>query len=108
MIAEDWKLAVPGVVLQELLSGVRAVSEFERLRTTLEGFPVVTATVADHVVAARIANSCRVGGIAASTIDCLIAAQAIGTGFYLFTLDQDFVRIASCCELTLWSAGMKR
>jgi predicted nucleic acid-binding protein len=103
MIEERWPLLVPGIVLQELLSGIRETAEFERLRALMEGFPVVTATVADHLAAASIANACRAKGIAASTIDCLIAAQAIGAGFSLFTLDEDFLRIATCCKLVLWS-----
>jgi predicted nucleic acid-binding protein len=103
MIEQDWPLLVPGVVLQELLSGIREVAEFARLRAVMEGFPVVTATIADHLVAASVSNACRAKGIAASTIDCLIAAQAIGAGYSLFTLDEDFRRIATCCSLVLWS-----
>jgi predicted nucleic acid-binding protein len=103
IIEEDRSLFVPGIVLQELLSGVRETAEFERLRAVMKGFPVLTATTADHLAAASVANACRAKGIAASTIDCLIAAQAIGASFSLFTLDEDFVRIANCCELVLWS-----
>lgn len=66
---------------------------------------MITATIADHLAAAELANSCRAHGIAASTIDCLIAAQAVGGGFSLFTLDQDFARIATCCQLALWSTS---
>lgn len=102
LIEQDRKLAIPGIVFQELLSGVRDVAEVTRLRAAVAGFPVITATMADHLAAAELANSCRAKGIAASTIDCLIAAQAIGGGFSLFTLDQDFAHIATCCNLMLW------
>lgn len=103
MIEDDRPLAVPGIVLQELLSGIRDLAEVTRLRAAMEGFSVVTATIADHLAGAALFNSCRARGIAASTIDCLIAAQAIGGDYSLFTLDQDFLRIASCCGLALWS-----
>jgi len=83
--------------------GSEKMAEFERLRAVMTGFPVLTATTVDHLAAASVANACRAKGIAASTIDCLIAAQAIGAGFSLFTLDEDFVRIANCCGLVLWS-----
>jgi predicted nucleic acid-binding protein len=102
LIDEDWQLAIPGIVFQELLSGVRHAAELARLRSSLAGFPVITATADDHLAAAELANSCRAKGIAASTIDCLIAAQAIGDPYALFTLDQDFARIAGCCKLALW------
>jgi predicted nucleic acid-binding protein len=102
MIEEDWPLAIPGIVLQEILSGLRAPEALERLKASLEGFQIQLATAEDHVRAAGIANACRRSEIAASTVDCLIASQAIGTGSRLFTLDEDFGRISSCCELALF------
>jgi predicted nucleic acid-binding protein len=105
LIEQDLPLAIPGIVLQELLSGLRDATELARLRATLAGFPVITATMADHLAAAEIANACRARGIAGATIDCLIAAQAIGGSFALFTLDRDFARIARCCKLALWPAS---
>ncbi len=106
MIAEDWPLAVPGVVRQELLSGVRATEEWKRLQDVMEGFPVFLADLEDHFTAARVSNTCRQHGIASSAVDCLIAAQAIRHRADLFTLDQDFQRIATCCELQIlaWSS----
>lgn len=102
LIAEDQPMVVAGVVLQEVLSGVRTPQEFDRLLEKMDGFQVVTAGVEDHLKAAQVANSCRRSGIASSAVDCLIAAQAINLGASLFTLDRDFDRIASCCELNLF------
>src|SRR5689334_10803663 len=101
MIAEDWPLLIPGIVRQELLSGVRTPEEWKRLQDVVEGFPVLLADLDDHFTAARVTNACRQRGIASSTVDCLIAAQAIRSQASLFTLDQDFQRIADCCELQL-------
>jgi predicted nucleic acid-binding protein len=101
MISEDWPLSIPGVVRQELLSGVRTPEEWKRLQDVVEGFPVLLADLEDHFTAARVANACRQRGIASSTVDCLIAAQAIRSQASLFTLDQDFQHIAACCELQL-------
>jgi predicted nucleic acid-binding protein len=101
LIEQDQPVAVPGIVLQELLSGVSVETEFERLKNLMEGFPVVPATSEHHLEAARIANTCRRAGISVSTVDCLIAAMAIATKSQLLTDDRDFVQIASRFDLHL-------
>jgi predicted nucleic acid-binding protein len=101
LIERDHPVAIPGIALQELLSGIRVEAEFERLRDLMEGFPLILAARSHHVDAARIVNKCRQMGITASAIDCLIAALAIETKSQLLTSDQDFARIASCCALQL-------
>ncbi|HVT58038.1 MAG TPA: PIN domain-containing protein [Thermoanaerobaculia bacterium] len=103
LMAEDRPLGLPGIVLQELLSGVRTDFEFRRLRRALKGFPLLIAAPADHLLAARIANACRASGIAATAVDCLIAAQTVGMGASLYSLDHDFERLATCCTLQLWA-----
>jgi hypothetical protein len=94
-------VGVPGIVLQELLSGVRTADEFQRLHRLMEGFPVVLATREHHVNAAKITNSCHRAGIAASTVDCLIAALTVESESQLLTTDGDFALIAPFCGLVL-------
>jgi hypothetical protein len=101
LVEEDQPVAVPGIVLQELLSGLHTANEFERLENLMEGFPLILAAREHHVAAARIANACRRSGITASTVDCLIAAIAIGTKSQLLTSDEDFERMAPYCGLRL-------
>ena len=103
MILDDVSLAVPGIVLQEVLSGVRTEAQFERLKRLLEAFPIMTAEPRHHVLAAKIANACRRKGVATSTVDCLIAALATSSDASLFTLDQDFVRMVPLCGMKLFS-----
>lgn len=102
MILEDVPLAVPGIVLQEILSGVRTEAQFGKLQRLLEAFPIISAEPQHHVLAARIANACRRKGVAASTIDCLIAALATSSDAFLFTLDEDFGRMAPVCGVKLF------
>ena len=92
---------VPGIVLQELLSGTRSAAQRRRLEEVLEGFEVRTASVDDHRLAATIRDDCRQSGVAAAAIDCLVAAQVIRAGVHLFTLDRDFDRIAAVSNLHL-------
>jgi hypothetical protein len=105
LVAEDAPVSVPGIVLQELLSGVRTAQEFDRLKAIMEGFPLVMARREDHVAAARIANACARKGVPAATVDCLVAALAISRMAALFTLDTDFSRMAPHCGLTLFGAS---
>jgi predicted nucleic acid-binding protein len=87
--------------LQELLSGVRTKEQFSRLARLMAPFPILLASRTSHVEGARIANLCRAAGIAASAVDALIAALAIEHGARLLTVGQDFVRMATVCELRL-------
>lgn len=102
LVEQDAPLCVPGAVLQEVLSGIRSEAQFQKLRGGLKGFPILLAGEADHVLAAQINNACRRHGIAASSVDCLIAALTIGQNGEFWTLDQDFQRMARCCDLKLF------
>ena len=79
-IADDAPLAIPGIVFQELLSGVRSQEQFRELQRAMDGFPILLATKIHHVQAARIINACCKEGIACSTVDALIAALTIESG----------------------------
>lgn len=101
LVESDEPMFVPGIVLQELLSGTRSAAQRRRLEEILEGFEVRTASVEDHRLAATIRDDCRQSGIAAAAIDCLITAQVIRADAHLFTLDRDFDRIAAISNLRL-------
>lgn len=93
---------IPGVVYQEVLSGIKVASRFDALQATLEPFPVVTATKALHALAARIFNECRAKGVAATHFDCLIAATARGApGARILTIDADFTHMAKHLGVSL-------
>jgi predicted nucleic acid-binding protein len=93
---------VPGVVLQELLYGVKDQAQGERIKELMEGYPLILATREQHVEAANISNVCRKAGVSPATVDCLIAAQCILLNGVLLTLDDDFKRISGCCGLRIY------
>lgn len=101
LITDNRPVSVPGIVLQELLSGVRTSAEFERLQEVLEGFPVMLVSQDHHVIAARITNACIQAGVFVSTVDCLIAAMTVQSDERLLTTDRDFVLMAPHCGLKL-------
>lgn len=101
LIEQDVPLFVPGIVAQELLSGVRAEAQFRKLRELLSGFPLLLAEERHHLRGARISNECRRAGRSFSTIDCLIAAHALELPGPLLTADVDFRGMAPLCGLKL-------
>jgi len=99
---EKQQVVVPGIVLQELLSGVKDPAQWERIKELMEGYPLILATKEQYIEASNISNVCRRAGVSAATIDCLIAAQCIMLNGVLLTLDDDFKRISGCCGLRLY------
>jgi predicted nucleic acid-binding protein len=100
IIAGD-PMFLPGICLQEFLSGARTPEQGRRLASVVEGFEIRTATEADHRLGAWVATACRHVGVALTTVDALIAAQTIRARGKLFTLDADFVRIPRSLGLRL-------
>jgi predicted nucleic acid-binding protein len=106
LIVDDLPVGLPGVVLQEVLSGVRFDLQFTRLQRALAGFPVFLAETEDYVEAAKVNNRCRSSGIATTLPDCLIAAQALRLDASLWSLDLDFEHMAKHCGVRLYGGGL--
>jgi predicted nucleic acid-binding protein len=102
MIQEADPFALTGVVVAEVLQGLaRDSGRIERYLAQWEMIePRGFATYRDAAVICRTA---RAKGIALTTIDTLIAAIALEHRASVFTLDQDFARIARITRLALYS-----
>lgn len=96
------RVVVPGIVVQELLSGIKEPSQAEKIMEIMEGYPMLLATQDHHAEAANISNVCRKAGVSAATVDCLIAAQCIMENGILLTMDDDFSLMARHCMLRLY------
>jgi predicted nucleic acid-binding protein len=102
MIIDNEPLALPAVVVQEFLTGLKEETQFQKLQKVVAGFPVILANLQHHLEAAKIANACRRAGVITSATDCLIAAIAIEQQATLFTTDLDFSYMATHCPLRLF------
>lgn len=101
-LKSDEQVTVPGIVLQELLSGIAEQRQGERVLAAIrESFPVMLATEGDHLKAADLSNLAARQGVALSTPDALIAAQAFNRRASLFTTDDDLPKLASLSGLKL-------
>lgn len=103
MIAEAEPLALSGVIVSEILQGLRRdVGQIERELSQWDMLePLGFST---YRGAAAIFRLGRARGFSLTTIDTLIAAIALDHRAVLFTIDQDFARIARITRLQLYSS----
>jgi predicted nucleic acid-binding protein len=102
LLGGDDAVALPGIVFQELLSGVAQPGHRERvLKAVRDSFPLILATEGDHLKAADLVSEAARQGHALSTPDALIAAQAINRRAVLFTTDADFEALSGSSGLRL-------
>src|SRR4051794_1454687 len=75
-LIDQGRVAMIGPIRQELLSGVRTVESFERLREHLRPYRDESLEMEDFERAAEHFNACRSRGIQGSNTDFLICAVA--------------------------------
>jgi predicted nucleic acid-binding protein len=97
----DHQVKIIGPIRQELLSGIRVRSQFDRLRNYLSAFPDTAITTDDYVSAARFFNLCRSKGVQGSNTDFLICAVAVRNKFPIFTTDKDFEHFSAHLPIIL-------
>jgi len=101
MIERDEPVTLAGIVMQELLSGIKHEAQFQRLSRVLAPFPLLLATRSDHLRGASVLNACRSRGVHASTVDSLIVGMAIERDALLLTCDRDYVHMAEHVSFNL-------
>ena len=102
LLAGEEEVALPGIVFQEVLSGVADRAQHEKLLAGVrESFPIALATEGDHILAADLVTQAARRGVTLSTPDALIAAQAVNRRARLFTTDADFQELARVAAIRL-------
>ncbi len=92
-----------GIILQEVLQGIRHPKDFLALKEYFKAFPLIDLEREDYIRAAELKNHLARKGKQGGTIDVLIASAAISHQCYLFTADKNFTPIAEHSELKLFS-----
>lgn len=97
----DTRIFVPGIVLAEILCGLRSEADVIRIAQLMEGLdsppPFDTG---DYIAASGIFRTCRRRGeTVRSLIDCLIAQLCLRHDYSLLSTDRDFTKIARCFPL---------
>lgn len=73
---QDGRVAMLGLIRQELLSVIKEKAQFDKVKAALDSYLDEPINTADHEYAARIYNECRNEGVEAGTVDILICALA--------------------------------
>lgn len=92
---------IVGPVRQEILSGIKEMSQFLKLRERLRAFPDLPLKTADHERAAELYNLCRSRGIQGSNTDFLLCALAERQNLPILSTDGDFELFAQHLPITL-------
>ena len=100
LISEGQDICVCGLVLTEVLQGVREEKQYKKIKTHFENLLFLPMTQAMHVHSAEIYRSLRKKGITIrKPIDCMIASVAIAHDVKLLHNDRDFIPIEKHCGL---------
>ncbi len=101
MIVTGDQVFLLGILLQEILQGIRDDKMVEKVADELRAFDLLPLNREVYQSAAELQRRCRAKGVVAGTIDCLIAATAEHHDCFLLTRDRDFEFLAEQCELQL-------
>jgi predicted nucleic acid-binding protein len=100
-LVNEGRAKILGIVRQELLSGIKTQSQFNKLQEILRAFPDVPLSTADFETAASLGNQCRSKGLAVSVVDMLICSVAQSRDWSIFSTDPDFKRYATVLSISL-------
>jgi predicted nucleic acid-binding protein len=89
---QDGRTVIIGPIRQEVLSGIKDLVQFEKLRAALAAFPDESLTTTHYEKAALLFNLCRSRGVECGSTDILICAAAVEMHWDILTCDQGLMR----------------
>jgi len=108
LIENDEDLCVCGVILAEVLQGIRADSDFRKTRDYFSALIFLPMRQATFVRAAEMYRSLRKKGITIrKPVDCMIASVAVEFDLPLLHNDRDFDHIAVHSKLKIMTLKKK-
>lgn len=101
-LVKEGRARLMGPIRQEVLSGIRAKQQFERLRLQLRSFPDLSVGTEDYERAAELFNACRTRGVQGDHMDFLICSIAVREDLDIYTTDKDFSNYAQHIPIRLY------
>ena len=103
LIKEHNRVVLCGIILQEVLQGIRDNKSYTATKERLTKLPYLDMSKEIHLAAASLYRSLRAKGITVPSADTSIAALAILNQIPLYTKDDHFNIIAKHTRLELYS-----
>jgi predicted nucleic acid-binding protein len=103
LIREHNQAVLCGIILQEVLQGIRDSKSYVATQEGLTKLPYLDMSKEIHLAAASLYRSLRAKGITVPSADTSIAALAIFNRIPLYTKDDHFNVIAKYTRLELYS-----
>ena len=102
LIEQSDDLYLCGIVLTEILQGIRNAKEHHQAEEILNSLLFLDMSRSTYILAADIFRNLRARGITIrKTLDCMIAAVAIENNISLLHNDRDFDPIQKYCGLKI-------
>ncbi len=101
LIENEEDICLTGIILTEILQGIKDEKESKEIENYLLEFPVYNPEgLSTYIEAANIYKKCaKKGKTVRKTIDCLISAITVENNLVLFHNDKDFDIIAEHTDL---------
>jgi hypothetical protein len=106
-LTRELRLRIIGPIRQEVLSGIRNASQFEKTKGYLAAFADLLLETEDFEKAAEFFNLCQRNGIQGSNTDFLICSVAYRGNLEIFTSDNDFTKFQKHIPINLYSPRLK-
>ena len=101
-LIKDVRVQLIGPIRQEILSGIKAKQQFDKLKNYLSAFPDLSIETNDYERAAEFYNMCRKAGIQGSNTDFLICAISANHDLPIFSVDKDFEQFEKKLPIKLY------
>lgn len=100
---ESGVVALPPVVVAELVSGARREDQRRAVADLMADLPICETPLAHWIAVGELRRTAAEEGIAVSTPDAHVARCALDRGAILLSRDRVFERIATLSGLEVWA-----
>ncbi|RMG71225.1 MAG: PIN domain nuclease [Nitrospirae bacterium] len=92
-------VAINGIIMVEVLSGISHKSDFEKVKSDFKGFHFLPLSEKEFIDASLLGSKLRAKGKTVPSTDLIIASSAINNDAVLYHLDKHFDIIAKYSSL---------